>query len=104
MYLKTEEANIYYEVRGAGKPLLLIHGVVVDGALYQDAAEILSRFYQVVTYDRRGNSRSVPVYRQEYDIEAQVRDVGAILDHLKLSQVFLAGASAGGIVAQEGQG
>ena len=101
MYLKTEEVNLYYEVRGTGKPLLLIHGVVVDGALYQDAAEILSRYYQVITYDRRGNSRSVPVYTNVYDIDAQVRDAKALLTHLGLEKVFLVGASAGAIVAQE---
>lgn len=101
MYLKTEEVNLYYEVQGKGKPLLLIHGVVVDCGLYQDAARLLSPYYQVITYDRRGNSRSVPVYRQEYDVEAQVRDGAALLEHLGISRVFLAGASAGAIIALE---
>lgn len=101
MYLKTEEVNLYYEMRGEGKPLLLIHGVVVDGGLYEHAAQLLAPFYQVVTYDRRGNSRSGEVYVKEYDIPAQVRDGIALLDGLGIEQVFLAGASAGAIVAQE---
>lgn len=101
MYLKTEEVNLYYEVEGSGKPLLLIHGVVVDSGLYQEAARLLRPYYQVITYDRRGNSRSLPVTRQEYGIEAQVRDGAALLEHLDCSKVFLAGASAGAIIALE---
>lgn len=143
MYLETEEANLYYEVRGKGKPLLLIHGVVVDADLHQEAAGLLSRFYQVITYDRRGNSRSVctkgqkaggargaagsPQVKDEAGtavsvqvkdeagtavsaqvkdeagafISAQVQDVLALLEHLSIAQVFVAGASAGGIVGLE---
>lgn len=101
MYLETQEVNLYYEVRGKGKPLLLIHGVVVDGALYEAAAEILGQYYQVITYDRRGNSRSSQVTGDAYDIAAQVRDAGALMEHLGLERVFLSGASAGAIVAQE---
>ncbi|MCI8280847.1 MAG: alpha/beta hydrolase [Lachnospiraceae bacterium] len=101
MYLKTKEANLYYEVQGTGKPLLFIHGVVVDGDLYKEASRLLSPYYQVITYDRRGSSRSVPVYQDTYDIKAQVRDAYALMEHLGLGQVFLAGASAGGSVAME---
>ncbi|MCI8893798.1 MAG: alpha/beta hydrolase [Lachnospiraceae bacterium] len=101
MYLKTKEANLYYEVQGAGKPILLIHGVVVDAGLYEHAARLLAPYYQVITYDRRGNSRSGEVYVEEYDISAQVRDAEALLEHLGIQRVFLAGTSAGAIVAQE---
>lgn len=101
MYLKTEEANLYYEVEGSGKPLLLIHGVVVDGDLYKEASRLFRPYYQVITYDRRGSSRSLPVYQDAYDMKAQVRDAYALMEHLGLEQVFLAGASAGGSIALE---
>ena len=42
MILKREFGELYYEVRGEGKPLLLIHGVIVDASLYEQTAEILS--------------------------------------------------------------
>ena len=58
MILKREFGELYYEVRGEGKPLLLIHGVIVDASLYEQTAEILSRYYKVICYDRRGYSRS----------------------------------------------
>jgi pimeloyl-ACP methyl ester carboxylesterase len=56
--LKAPGANIYYEVRGTGPVLLLICGGVYDAAGYAGLAEQLADRYTVVTYDRRGNSRS----------------------------------------------
>jgi pimeloyl-ACP methyl ester carboxylesterase len=56
--LKVPGANLYYEVRGSGPVLLLICGGVYDAAGYAGLAEQLADRYTVVTYDRRGNSRS----------------------------------------------
>jgi len=56
--LKVPGANLYHEVRGSGPVLLLICGGVYDAAAYSGLAQQLADRYTVVTYDRRGNSRS----------------------------------------------
>ena len=56
--LKVPGANLYHEVRGSGPVLLLICGGVYDAAGYAGLAQRLADRYTVVTYDRRGNSRS----------------------------------------------
>src|SRR5258706_10115886 len=56
--LQAPGASLYYEVRGSGPILLLICGGVYDAAGYAGLAERLADRYTVVTYDRRGNSRS----------------------------------------------
>jgi pimeloyl-ACP methyl ester carboxylesterase len=56
--LKVPGASLYYEVRGSGPFLMLICGGVYDAAGYAGLAEQLADRYTVVTYDRRGNSRS----------------------------------------------
>jgi pimeloyl-ACP methyl ester carboxylesterase len=56
--LKVPGASLYYEVRGSGPVLLLICGGVYDAAGYAGLAQQLADRYTVVTYDRRGNSRS----------------------------------------------
>ena len=56
--LKVPGANLYHEVRGSGPVLLLICGGVYDAAGYAPLAQQLADRYTVVTYDRRGNSRS----------------------------------------------
>lgn len=56
--LSVPGASLYYEVRGAGPVLLLVCGGVYDAAGYADLAQHFTDQYTVVTYDRRGNSRS----------------------------------------------
>ncbi|TYB40966.1 alpha/beta hydrolase [Actinomadura chibensis] len=56
--LDVPGASLHYEVRGAGPVALLICGGIYDAAAYAGLAERLADRYTVVTYDRRGNSRS----------------------------------------------
>ncbi|MEU0486292.1 hypothetical protein ABZ260_44925, partial [Streptosporangium sp. NPDC006013] len=56
--LKVPGATLHYEVRGTGPVLLLICGGVYDAAGYAALAGQLADRYTVVSYDRRGNSRS----------------------------------------------
>jgi pimeloyl-ACP methyl ester carboxylesterase len=56
--LAVPGAALHYEVRGTGPVLLLICGGVYDAAAFAPLAEALADRYTVVTYDRRGNSRS----------------------------------------------
>jgi pimeloyl-ACP methyl ester carboxylesterase len=51
-------ACLYYQVEGSGPVLLLICGGVYDAAAYAGLVEQLADRHTVITYDRRGNSRS----------------------------------------------
>ncbi len=100
MFLEKEDVSLYYEVRGDGDPLILIHGVMVDAGLFERTAELLSRFYRVVTYDRRGNSRSILRAEQAFSMDDQAADILALMDHLGIGSAYFAGASAGAAVGQ----
>jgi pimeloyl-ACP methyl ester carboxylesterase len=56
--LTVPGARLHYEVRGRGPVLLMICGGIYDAAGYAALADRLADAYTVVTYDRRGNSRS----------------------------------------------
>jgi pimeloyl-ACP methyl ester carboxylesterase len=56
--LKVPGATLYYEVQGSGPILLLICGGIYDARTYAGLAQQLADRYTVLTYDRRGNSRS----------------------------------------------
>ena len=56
--LDVPGATLHYEVRGGGPVLLLVCGGIYDAQGYADLADALADRYTVVTYDRRGNSRS----------------------------------------------
>ena len=51
-------AEIYYEIRGRGPALLFIAGAFSDTGHFARVGELLADDFTVVTYDRRGNSRS----------------------------------------------
>ena len=99
MFLDTEDVNLYYEVKGEGEPLLLVHGVVVDAGLYDEASKLLAKQYKVITYDRRGSSRStVHGENVKYDVDTQIQDMCTLLDALSLEKVRICGVSAGAVL------
>lgn len=100
MIFLKDETFIYYEVQGEGQPLLLIHGVIVDSWLYENTAKILSKHYKVITYDRRGGSRSQCTEKASFDMDAQISDVKDLLDMLGIEKTIICGASAGAVVGQ----
>ena len=100
MFLERECGKLYYEVKGEGKPLLLIHGVIVDAGLYEQTGEILSRYYKVICYDRRGYSRSRGKEPLEFHMEEQAEDILDILKALNIEKIIIAGASAGAVIGQ----
>ena len=56
--LEVNGTKIYHELRGSGPSVLFVAGATGDGGHFQRVVEILSDEFTVVTYDRRGNSRS----------------------------------------------
>ena len=104
MYLNKDNVNIYYEVSGEGEALILIHGVVTDSALFEQAARILSAHFKVVTFDRRGNSRSrIPGTEPDhapFSIDEQVGDIHDLMLELGISEAYMAGISAGGVIGE----
>ena len=100
MFLEKEDVSLYYEVRGSGEPLILIHGVIVDADLYSKAADLLARYYTVITYDRRGNSRSVYKGKGRFDMEDQAWDLLDLMKALHIESANIVGQSAGAIIGQ----
>ncbi|MEV5611289.1 alpha/beta hydrolase [Streptomyces sp. NPDC052225] len=58
MFLTVDGAKLYYEVRGSGPLLLIAQSGEGDAGRSVDLADRLVDRYTVVTYDRRGLSRS----------------------------------------------
>jgi pimeloyl-ACP methyl ester carboxylesterase len=96
--VETEGDEIYYEVRGQGPPLLLIHGSGMDAGIFPPVADILSDEYTVITYDRRGNSRSTRNDPQNFEIGQQARDAIAVLRAAGETSAFVFGSSAGAVI------
>jgi len=79
--LKVPGAQLSYEVDGDGPLLILIPGARGEGEVFRPLAHLLSAQYQVVTYDRRGFSRSSLDGPQDYDhrLETDAADVRRLI-------------------------
>jgi pimeloyl-ACP methyl ester carboxylesterase len=97
--ITTEGDELYYEVRGHGRPLLMIPGGGGDGGSYSAVADILSDEFKVITYDRRANARSTINDAQNFEISQQSRDAVAVLRAAGETSAFVFGNSSGAVIA-----
>jgi pimeloyl-ACP methyl ester carboxylesterase len=98
--LKVPGASLYYAVEGEGPALLMIHGGVGDAGMFAAIAPHLADRYQVITYDRRGNSRSkLDGAPAPLRLEQQADDAAKVLDELTDQPAYVFGSSGGAIVA-----
>jgi pimeloyl-ACP methyl ester carboxylesterase len=93
--LNVPGSHVYYEVRGSGPPVVLIHGGNLDAGMWDDDVAVLSPRFRVVTYDVRPYGRSGPA-TPDY---AWHEDLRALLDHLKIDRAHLVGLSLGARLA-----
>lgn len=99
--LALDGADLYYEVRGAGPALLIIPTGNGDAEPFWPLADMLADRYTVITYDRRGFSRS-PVHGPVVDalrVERDAADARALVAQLGRGSAHVFGSSSGAIVA-----
>lgn len=87
--------DMYYEIHGAGEPLLLIHGGFMTAALLAELAAALAQTRQVIVVELEGHGHT-PLLDRPLRYEQMADDVAALVEHLGISQVDVAGYSLGG--------
>jgi 3-oxoadipate enol-lactonase len=100
-----EHANVNgvklaYQQRGAGTPLVMIHGAQGDQSMFNDFAPALASQYRVLTFDQRGSGLSEKP-DAEYSIAMLADDTAALMDLLGYCPAHVVGVSMGGMIAQE---
>lgn len=88
-------AKLYYEVAGTGPPLVLLHGGLWDGRLWDDQMEAFGARFRTVRPDFRGFGRSDPAER-EFNL---TEDLVTVLDEEGIDRAAVVGLSLGGYVA-----
>jgi pimeloyl-ACP methyl ester carboxylesterase len=101
-YTALDGVKIYYEVKGEGYPVVLVHGFIVNsqswkrGALYHD---LLKAGYKVITVDLRGNGQSDKPHDCDlYGNDAEAKDIMGIVETLGLKHYTAVGYSRGSII------
>jgi pimeloyl-ACP methyl ester carboxylesterase len=99
----VQNASIFYKIYGEGRPILLmITGGTGDADSYENIIPFLIDAYTIVTYDRRGYSRSQisNISKQEFiDIETQSDDVNSLLRVITKEPAYVFGSSIGAVIA-----
>ncbi|OUC91724.1 alpha/beta fold hydrolase [Streptosporangium minutum] len=97
--LPVPGATLYYEVRGTGPLLLILQGGDGDAGRSADLVDRLVGDHTVVTYDRRGLSRSTPHDpARPVTIETHADDVHRLLAALTDRPALMFGSSFGGLI------
>jgi 3-oxoadipate enol-lactonase len=89
--------ELYYEIHGAGEPLLLIHGLGSSTRDWEYQLEAFAAHYRVVLVDVRGHGRSAKP-PGPYSVPLFAQDIAALLTQLQLESVHLIGISMGGMI------
>ena len=89
--------DLYFEERGSGPPLLLIHGNGASVRIWGRSIEDLAAAHRVIAYDRRGFDRSSGPPANALSDHAD--DAVALLRELGAEPALVVGWSAGGVVA-----
>jgi pimeloyl-ACP methyl ester carboxylesterase len=92
--------KIAHETRGAGEPLVLVHGLAYDRAGWGRFPDLLAEHFRVVLIDNRGVGES-DAPPGPYTVSEMAADVVGVLDELGIDRTNLFGVSLGGYIAQE---
>jgi pimeloyl-ACP methyl ester carboxylesterase len=90
--------DLYYELHGAGEPLVLVHGSWGDTTGWDLALPGLADTFQVLAYDRRGHTRSERLETQG-SVDEDGDDLAGLLETLALAPAHVVTSSWGGNIA-----
>jgi len=86
--------------RGAGAPVLLIHGLASDAEAMAPVAQALAGDARAIAYDRRGyGSSGAPEAYRGTTVEEQAQDAAALLAALDAGPAVVCGDGFGALVA-----
>src|SRR5713226_7411724 len=90
----VNDIEMYYEIRGEGEPLVLLHGGGGAGVNWQLIFKEPPDGYRLIIPDLRGHGRSTNP-SEEFTFRQCALDVFALLDHLGIHRFNAIGLSLG---------
>jgi pimeloyl-ACP methyl ester carboxylesterase len=97
-YADVNGIKLYYEIHGAGQPLVLLHGGLGAIEMFGPNLPALAQGRKVIGVDLQGHGRTADIDRP-LKTELMADDIAALIQHLKLDRPDIMGFSLGGGVA-----
>ena len=100
-YAPVNGLKMYYEVHGAGEPLVMLHGafMAISGD-WEEWVRDLAKTRKVIAVEMQGHGRTADTGR-DISAERLADDISALLDHLKIPKADVLGYSLGGGAAMQ---
>lgn len=89
---------LYFTERGSGPPLLLVHGLMITGEMFDPVVEQFATRHRVIVPDLRGHGRSRGL-APPYSARQLAADLARLLDDLAIGSTAVLGYSQGLVVA-----
>ena len=93
--IKQKDSALYFEVHGAGRPLVFLHGMGGNTLVWWQQVPFFSRHYQCILVDHRGWGRSSGLLPEPWT-DAFVPDLEVVLDQLGVGEFAVIAQSMGG--------
>jgi pimeloyl-ACP methyl ester carboxylesterase len=100
MTARASSELLYYTETGSGPPLLLVHGLMVSGEMFEPVIGHFAARHRVIVPDLRGHGRSRGL-PPPYTAAQLASDLAHLLDHLGVKTTDVVGYSQGGAIAQQ---
>ncbi len=98
--IQVSDIQMYYEIHGAGQPLVLIAGLGVDVSEWGRLIRQLAGHYRVLAFDNRGVGRTDKP-DAPYSMEMMADDTAALMQAVGFDSAVILGISMGGRIALE---
>jgi pimeloyl-ACP methyl ester carboxylesterase len=102
-FIDLDGARLYYYAagtRGAGEPVVFVHGFATSGHLWSDVVSLMPGGHRLVVLDLLGYGRSDPPAARPLTLQAHAQRIVALLDALGVASACVVGHGVGGGVAQ----
>jgi pimeloyl-ACP methyl ester carboxylesterase len=98
-YAEVNGLNMYYEIHGAGEPLVVLHGAYMTIDAMGEVVPELAKSRQVIAVELQGHGRTADIEDRPITYEQMADDIAALLRHLAIEKADVFGYSMGGGVA-----
>src|SRR5690606_17534337 len=99
MILELLTASIYYEIRGNGPYLFIVQSGEGNANRTAQLVDELEHNFTIVTYDRRGLSRSMEKEKNTCTLSTHSDDLAELISSISSSTVNVLGCSIGAAIA-----
>ena len=98
--LDVNGVSLFYAEKGAGDPLVLVHGIPTDYRAWDSQLDSFSEQYRAISYSRRyayPNDRRGDLL--DSTVENNATDLMGLIERLRLTSAHVVGHSYGGFIA-----